>query len=789
MADNIRFYIRRLKSNGDFIKAKYVTPHYKSLKKTYKKESNQMFFREALDGKFIVYGDDYNFIVESSLEDKFQLIVYKAINAYVLADFNKSDCIINHSKCSVEIKLTYHDKYTNILDKYENTYDLLKIAPEITQLTLTKRSIVQIYIRGAETISSFSGGTYWETDVNEVIDSEDALKKKYYFAKGPTFAEIYFEDDQNSKICPSIRLQNGITYAMTSDKDTWTPTPIPDGVMAYIKFLKVASKGDAASKEGGYLLSSGKTGTVAEYEGSNVWKYIYDIYQIQFWSNYNTGGTTTLVAQSVNNYANDNDSFILSIGEGLYEIKQNIEGYGNFNLGEYTINYDVWGRLLCDALVARDGTELYDLPYDDFAIERANYKRCIGLRFVDGTTTVCSVRQSINKSNTPNCYGHDDNKKYFMPPNLLLKWYPVSRNSWANTSLWISFNDAGAGVAYDFETWNSQFYKTYRLKNAYHIGDVISKLLSEIDTSITHDKTSEYSQFLYGQTSGVTRGALSGCQIYITPKSNILKGQYDQAAQKAEITLKQILDMLRDCYRCYWYIDSNNKLIIEHVSYFINGLTYTTNSGQTDLTKYTDRFNSKSVLYGQRELSFEKSELYSRYEFAWCDDVTDAMGNLHVDVNNNYVKKDNKQDISISGFCPDIDYMLFMPSDFSSDDFALLMANANNKVPILRTYILDEKFYNSRMLVAVQNWYASWNNLIEHYMMDMPGNDISCNNVQYTPRVIQVKRCIKQEISLKSDIEPYIYHTIKTDEGVGYIEEMSVELNTGVCDITLMYRP
>ena len=790
MEINTTFYIARYSSNDTFIRRKTVKPSYKSLKKTYKKESNQMFFREALDGKFTLFGEDYDLINAGSLEDKFKLSVTRAgIENYLTAHFNKTDCKFNHSKRSVEIKLTCDDKYADVLAKYENTYDLLKdVNPAITRLSMTKRSIVQIYIQGESTISSYSGGTYWETDVNEVIDNEDALKNKYYFAKGPTFTEIYFEDSQDSKICPSIMLQNGVTYSATSEEGVWAPAPVPEGITAYIKFLKVASKGDTTSKEGGYLLSSGETGIIAKYDGSNTWTYLYDMYQIQFWSNYNTGGSTMLVAQSVNNYAKDSNDFIISAGEGLYEIKQNIDGYDNFNLGEYAINYNVWGRIICDADSAKD-KDLYDLPYDDFATERANYKKCIGLTFSNSSNSVCRIYQSTRNTTTPNSYGLNDSGTYFLPPYNIYNqvYYPVARSSWANTSIWIQFIDAGDGVVYDFETWMKDFNKPYTLRNAYHIADVISALLSKIAPDVKHEATGEYSKFLYGQTDGLTRGSLGGCQIYITPKSNILKGEYDQAAQKAEITLKQIMEMLRDCYRCYWYIDSDNRLIIEHVSFFMNGLSYSTPSVQAYLDSTNDKFTGVNCLYGQREIEYEKSELYSRYEFAWSDDSTDAMGNLYVDISDKYIQE-NKQDINIEVFSSDVDYMLFMPSDFSNDGFALLMAK-DKKVPLIRTYIKYDKYYDATMLVTVQNWYASWNNLINHYMYDMPGYNISCSNIQNTPRVIGIKRFMSHDISVVTNKEFDIYKLIRTNEGDGYIDEMSVDINTGLCDITLMYKP
>ena len=783
MEINTIFYIARYSSNDTLIRRKTVKPSYKSLKKTYKKESNQMFFREALDGKFTLLGEDYDLINAGGLEDKFKLSVTRAgIENYIIAHFNKTDCKFNHSKKSVEIKLIYDDKYTDILAGYENTYDLLKETnPAITSLELTKRCIVQIYIQGEETVSSYSGGTYWETDVNEVVDDQDALRKKYYFAKGPSFSEILLEDFEY----PGL---NG-TYIVNPKEQIWSQKNGLDT----ITIEKVFSKGDAASDKNVAYLYNDKPHADDKpiyiiNDGATA--YLYDMYKI-----YVKDSVGTKVYTSDRLYAKrDEDDFDLSEGKDMYKMK--FTGLAiekpkpeEFYLSNEFIQYNVWGRIICD--IDKVGEqELYDLPYDDFATERANYKKCIGLIFSNSSTSVCRIYQSSESSTTPNSYGLNDYGEYFIPPYDTSNqvFYPVARSSWANTSLWIQFVDAGSGVTYDYETWISKYFKKYTLRNAYHIADVISALLSKIAPDIKHKATGEYSQFLYSQTAGNTRGALGGCQIYITPKSNILKGEYDQAAQKAEITLKQIMEMLRDCYRCFWYIDNENRFIIEHVTFFMNGLSYSTPSIQIQLNAIKDKFAGINCLYGQREIEYEKSELYSRYEFAWSDDSTDAMGNLKIDVNNKYIPKDNNQDINIDAFSSDIDYMLFMPSDFSNDGFALIMAN-NKKVPIIRTYLKYSKYYNARMLINSQNWYASFNNLIQHYMYDMPGENISYNNVYSVLRVAGIKRFMSHDISIVTNKDFDIYKLIKTDEGDGYIDEMSVDINTGMCDITLMYKP
>lgn len=123
--------------------------------------------------------------------------------------------------------------------------------------------------------------------------------------------------------------------------------------------------------------------------------------------------------------------------------------------------------------------------------------------------------------------------------------------------------------------------------------------MHKIDPLVKFEATAEYSRFFYeGDTSTPIipfDGSRIGYVPFIAPKSNVLKGNYDQAAQKAEITFEQVMNMLRDCFRCYWYIDSNNHLRIEHISYFMKGLSYTSPNIQLDLTKSMINLTRKQV--------------------------------------------------------------------------------------------------------------------------------------------------------------------------------------------------
>src|SRR5574344_1430755 len=794
-----KFYIKV----GDNGVLHEVYPHYKQLKKKFKKENNQVFFRESLDGKINLFGDDYLLVKNASIESTIYFYVYRGQTLFTSASFNKSDCKFDHFKKSVELKLKYNDKYSKILDAYENTYDLIKLTPALTPITLTKRCVVQIYIQGEKTLSNYAGGTYWETDVDEQVNDEETLTRKYHFSKGPKFVEVDLQ---------GFNYDINAAYRGLSDNNIWNATSEREvGGVVYkmpcsIKFNKVASANEVfggSSRLDVGLMSSGQRTEDATYaeatQGGSAVFYRYDTYRIEIYTG--RDGTGTKIYQSDYQYGKDTN-FTLAVGEGLYPMSrieqpnpQKDPTPNTFNLGEYVIEYQVWGRLLCDVdkvpshEQGHEGEyiDTYDLPRDDFATPRRNYRKCIGLIGFDSANSVVIIWQNEQTIESPTSYGMNDFGEYFVWPYTLYSqyFYPLARSSWANVSLWVKL---GTTDISSFENFCAECYKEYSIKYTYHIGDAIKALLAKIDPSIKHEKTAEYSSFLYGHTGG-TASVLGNCDLYITQKTNILKGEYDQAAQKAEIKFKQLMDMLRDCFRCFWYIDDQNRFRIEHISYFMKGLSYNNPVVQFDLTTKKDKFNKKAALYCQQEIEYDKSDLISRYEFKYMDDVTKAMGgDLFIDVNNAYIQKDKTEEINIDCFTADIDYMLFLPDDFSNDGFALIMANSNKKVPIVNQQIKDEKQNDHTFEVYAQNWYASFNELAWHYMEDISGNNISNNNISLYPG--HVKRCMKHNVELPSNqLSIDVYKLITTDIGNGYIEEITSNIDTDMTEIELRYEP
>lgn len=721
--------------NSDFIyNMQSVNPHYKELNKKYAKESGQEFFRISLDGKINLFGSDYELVRNSSLEDQMILIIDKYNRTsgkwieYYKGEFNKTDCKLDYEKKSCELKTTALDEYNDVVNKYENTYDLIKLAPAISRINLHKRSLMQVYVKGANSISNFFGGIYWEDDVNEAIDNHNDLINKYYFSYIKAGNEFYIRN-------ASISGVNGVYAGTNGYWSKWNP---------------------------------GYTCKMELVDGSST------MYWIRLYRN----SDNTLLYQSERQWAvTDPDNKYI----GIENIKMvNVNNSNDTFTIESPFVYHIYRRLLCDVDSVEDSEGVkntYDLPSDDFVTDNRNYKKCIGLT---GGMFFCTSR-AVDE---PTRYGLNDYNQYFtnefIPSSIGIgRPLPISRNSWANASLWYVYDSY-------YSLFEQRLRKQYTLKDSYSIAAAIKALLKEIDPTLQHEATAEYSRFLYDTTVPIS---MARFYVHITQKTNILKGEYDQPAQKAEVSLEDIMKMLRDCFRCYWYIE-DGKFKIEHISFFMRGGSYSYNTNvQLDFTKLVDQFNKKLSSYFQSEVEYDKTDLNQRYEFGWMDDVTDLFGGVTIDVKSNYIQKDKTEEINISQFSSDVDYMLFNPSNFSDDGFALLCPVKNGsslELPIVETQLVDEN--GDTYDVVIQNFYAAWAYLVRFYMYDMPASNLGCN-VLGDLYANGVKMCMKHTIEFPTEEDLDELELIKTTIGNGKIDEISVNVNTRYAKVRLLYAP
>ena len=232
---------------------------------------------------------------------------------------------------------------------------------------------------------------------------------------------------------------------------------------------------------------------------------------------------------------------------------------GNVKL--YVRDVSVYARYVTD-VVTVDNVTSYPIPADDMVPNNRNYSRVLQYLFQDRFIF------STLFSSTPTEYGlYKPGQYYEMATNPYVgidKSFPVARSAWGSFSIWFAF------PSIDWQV-ESEWRKEATLRDAYPIYSVISRLLGQISPSVTHQGTSTYSEFLYAQNNPISG---ISAKLFIAPKSNVINSGYDQPAQTAKVTLKQVLDMLRDCFRCYWFIDDSNRFRIEHIEYFRKGESY-----------------------------------------------------------------------------------------------------------------------------------------------------------------------------------------------------------------------
>lgn len=442
-----------------------------------------------------------------------------------------------------------------------------------------------------------------------------------------------------------------------------------------------------------------------------------------------------------------------------------VEGSGATGNPTATVHrYDVWTRLLTNK-DSVNGDTTYDIPSTDIVGNNRNYRKCLPY-----SRDVAVI--TYNRSSEPTEYGMADDGYYYTPPIGYGKCYPIGRNAWQEASIWFDYNQ----YSYTDEENGTE---VWTLKDAYKLSSVIQVLLSQF-SNVKHEGTYEYSSFLYSTFPSVKPDHF---YLFLSPKSNFMHGNYDQPAQKAETTLGTILNALRDIFRLYWYIE-DGKLKIEHISWFMNGGTYTTSPViGIDLTQIENVTNGKKLGYMTSNYEYDKADMTEQYQFAWMDDVSETFEGYPIVIRSKYVTGGKVEDVNISSITTDVDYIMLNPNSISEDGFVLMAAtlqSANNYVLPYETFSIDG------VSLRAQNAYLSWIYLHENFWTyDLPAKKVTINNQDMT--LTHVSRKKKQKVKFPTLEELNTKKLVKTYLGDGQIEKITVNLSSRINEVTLKY--
>lgn len=712
-----------------------VRPNYKDdLTLDYELETNQRFYRAKLSGKINFVRADYDIINDAPFDSEFFLYIEKSddwgqtYNQYYKAKFMKTDCTFNDDDKLVTVQPETIDQYNDVLAGLEKEYNLIELTPQIEFLTIRKRPLIQIYVPGDSIVSCFLGGTNWEQDANATTD-QNALIQTYHFALCNILKEIQITSQGSPAVISGLysgRMSTGVS------SDEFMGDLYPELNVNY--YIHIAQKRVAGG------LPIGLAGVEIRRRSDDVAMFRY-----------------TKIAQE----PFDTLEFDLTAVEG-----SGATGTMHADMK----SYNIYARYLVDVDKIED-LDTYPLSSDDIVDNNRNYRRAIGYAI-----DVAFI--SNNFSDTPTEWGLANSGKYFEPPYSIYgqTFYPIARSTWRYASLWFGFY---------LMDWilEEKARKAYTLRDAFTLSSCINVLLKEFAPGITHEATPEYSQFLYNTNNPISGQSF---KLLISQKSNIINGEYKTPAQKAPITLQQIMTMLRDIYKCYWYIE-DGKFKIEQVSWFRNGGSYGYNPIiDYDLTQLENVRNGKKLAFATSEYSFDKVEMPERYQFEWMDDVTTPFEGLPIEITSKYVTAGKIEEINISNFTSDIDSMLLNPGAISLDGFALFAAvmpsgGGQLELPFTRQTVDGVEYF-------LQNGYLAFINIQPTYWVyDMPARIFKINNSQYYA-LGGLGRKKKQTLNFPAGTtDPNPMQLVKTYIGNGQVDKFSVNLCSRNIKATLKY--
>lgn len=716
----------------NYIAPYIVHPNYKDdLAKEYELETNQRFYRAKLSGKLSFIRDDYDYINNKPFDTTFLLLIEKSNDggktwtSYYSGQFMKTDCTFIDYDKKVTVQPDTIDEYNDVLAGLEKEYNLITLAPAIQRITINKRPLIQIYVPGDSIVSCFLGGTNWEQDANATTD-QNALVRTYHFALCNILKEIQITSHGSPAVISGLytgRMATGATPGV------FTGNLYPELNVNYYIFISQQTI-DGTPFGIALVEIRRRSDDVAMFRYQKATTAPFDTLEFDLTAVEGSGATGTMHA----------------------DMK----------------SYNIYARYLVDVNKIGD-LDTYQLPTDDIVDNNRNYRRAIGYAI-----DVAFI--SNNFSDTPTEWGLADNGKYFAPPYSIYgqTFYPIARSTWRYASLWFGFY---------LMDWilEEQARKAYTLRDAFPVASCISVLLNQIAPGIKHEATAEYSQFLYGSSNPISGLTF---RLLVSQKTNIINGEYQQPAQKAPTTLQQFTNMLRDCFKCYWYIDGG-KFKIEHIQFFKNGGSYGGGAIiSRDLTKEINLRNGLPWAFNTSEYSFDKVDLAERYQFEWMDDVTTPFEGLPIQVISKYVTPGKIEEINISNFTSDIDMMLLNPGNMSSDGFALFAAVPPQTgtqwiLPFTRQTINGVEYF-------LQNGYLAFINLQSPYWMyDLPARRVSVNGSEVYAYGIERKK--KQTFSFPATDDPNPMQLIKTYIGNGQVDKLSVNLHSRSIKATLKY--
>lgn len=684
---------------------------------------DERYYKESFNGTLKFVRDDYSWIMDAvdgvtRFNTIYEIELWTQTQKVTTLKFVITDCEVDEDNGIISVKPTTKTRYDELLDGLDREFNLVELNPVIEKVQWSKRALLQFTEEDSNVVTNCLGGLIWEQDKT---DASGTLTGTFKFGLCDQFMIATITDNGE-----------GIYYGHSEPQgETMRDFEIARGVKNPLSVY-------------GYKLEFQESST--ESGGQTYYAYQVKLYR------------------SSSPLSTDYTLFASALGNGrLPDTASNIYLYNSNSQHVSTISWrtsKLYARILCDTTA----TGYYDRPSSDIVTNDNKYRYVIP--YADNIATI------TNKgSATPTPYGQYTAywfSGYYAPP-ASVGYLPVMQSIWTGgISTWVDLS-----LVPDL----SLMARGMSLRHAYPLYSAIKVLLAEIAPDLSFDGTTDYSDFLFNATNPVTSDAL--VNLFITPKTNILNGDYKTPAYNAPIKLKEILDMLKAVYKCYWFIDSDNKLRIEHISWFMNGGTYSTPSPviSYDLTTLKNTRNGLAWAYDKNKYTFDKPNMPATYTFAWMDEVTQEFKGYQMEMTSQLVEKGKNEEINVGKFTSDIDFVTITPDDISKDGFMLLGA-----VYYTDQYVVPWYNYElaNNIVMSLQNGFLAYIYLEKTriWLDNLPAPSVSYADGT-TASVTMQSRMKQQDVVVPMTSPIFDPITlIKTGLGNGDIKDIEINLSS-----------
>lgn len=708
-------------------------------------ETDEMFYRAKLSGA-LTFQNEFDAILAKNFGYT-HIVVLKRYsdteNDYVevwRGKFTLTDCTINYDRKTIEVTPATIDRYTDVIAALEKEYNLTTLGADIQPVNILIRPCLQIYSLNDSKVTNSIGKNTWESSCDAVGIAD--IDNLHFQLNAENFAiQIKYKSDFGSAWAGQTVLYTGTPdYSQTPRafeiKGKYrNPFPPHEDIEHTLRCVIVQYPDETRFQ-------------VHMPEGGG-WE-----------------GTPFVTAT----YARDEAGTDADIW---------IREPGHTPPGDYAADaYAQWTKVYTRHLVQTDlndvtiaGTTytLYERTSAD-SIATANYNKILEPAFVQ-------ILIWGGEQTAPTNWGLNYNDKYFTKPadTLTRHYSPTGQSLWKYVSVWWYVANETA-----IKSVNNQLTAQRQLRDCFKLTQTILRLMNKAGVH----PASIVSGCLVGTNNYV------GARTYliITPRSNVISSYYDTPAQNAPISLAKIFRMLKAVYRCYWFISSDGKLHIEHISYFDNGYSYT-ELPQTlvDLESDLHTRTRHSKAYGQNVVKFDKSGMAEQFSFGWADNVTRPFSGYPINCTDEYVQKGEISEQSAPDFDSDVDFVLTSPNDVSKDGFFLfalppVAGGYSNTLKLESVQITDEN--GDTFDVTLQNADAAFVKIHKTWWRyHMPCENLQINNVADT--ALTTGRFKTQSLDFSdlamADVIGNVDNCIKlikTQQGFGAIAKLSINLNS-----------